>query len=85
MAGCPGSASRPQRWRHCEHISIEVGTRRHHGPPRYVHDPEVFGKTGTCICAACELELTPVLAGQQMRARPTGTLNGRRLPDIRPP
>lgn len=41
------------------------------GAPRYIHDPEVVNKTGTCICPACELALTPVLAGEPMRVRPT--------------
>lgn len=41
------------------------------GAPRYIHDPEVVGKAGNCICPACELVLTPVLAGQPMRVRPT--------------
>lgn len=41
------------------------------GEPRYIHDQEVVTKNGTCVCPACHLELTPVLAGQPMRVRPT--------------
>jgi len=59
--GDQAAATVPLKWAH------DAAT----GAPRYIHDPEVVGKTGTCICTACKLELTPVLAGQPMRVRPT--------------
>lgn len=41
------------------------------GEPRYIHDSEVVGRQCACICPACQLSLTPVLAGQPLRANPT--------------
>lgn len=33
------------------------------GEPRYIHDPEVVEEGAECQCPACDLSLTPVLAG----------------------
>lgn len=41
------------------------------GEARYIHDPEVAGESRSCVCPACALPLTPVLAGQPLRVRPT--------------
>lgn len=41
------------------------------GEPRYIHDPEVIDRSAECQCPACDLSLTPVLAGQQLRRNPT--------------
>ena len=41
------------------------------GQPRYIHDSDVVSRTAACICPACDLPLTPVMAGQPLRVRPT--------------
>lgn len=41
------------------------------GVPRYIHDSEVVDRQCSCVCPACELGLTPVMAGQPLRVRPT--------------
>ncbi|RDD95237.1 hypothetical protein DTW89_02665 [Acidovorax sp. BoFeN1] len=41
------------------------------GEPRYIHDPEVIDGSAECQCPACDLSLTPVLAGQPLRRNPT--------------
>lgn len=41
------------------------------GEARYIHDPEVAAEGRACVCPACALPLTPVLAGQPLRVRPT--------------
>ena len=41
------------------------------GEPRYIHDPEVVEEGAECQCPACDLLLTPVLAGQPLRRNPT--------------
>lgn len=40
------------------------------GAVRYIHDNEVVTKTCSCVCPACNLPLTPVMAGKP-DARPT--------------
>jgi hypothetical protein len=39
--------------------------------PRYIHDVEVIDGSAECQCPACDLSLTPVLAGQPLRRNPT--------------
>lgn len=39
--------------------------------PRYIHDPAVIDGSAECQCPACDLSLTPVLAGQPLRRNPT--------------
>lgn len=41
------------------------------GEPRYIHDAEVIDGSAECQCPACDLSLTPVLAGQTLRRNPT--------------
>ncbi|MDZ4187366.1 MAG: hypothetical protein U1D25_04535 [Hydrogenophaga sp.] len=41
------------------------------GEPRYIHDHEVIDGNAECQCPACDLSLTPVLAGQPLRKNPT--------------
>lgn len=41
------------------------------GEPRYIHDKEVLERKCTCVCPACQLNLTPVIPGQPLRIRPT--------------
>lgn len=41
------------------------------GEPRYIHDAEVIDGSAECQCPACDLSLTPVLAGQPLRRNPT--------------
>lgn len=41
------------------------------GEPRYIHDTEVVDGSAECQCPACDLSLTPVLAGQPLRRNPT--------------
>lgn len=41
------------------------------GKPLYIHDEEVVTKNCTCVCPACKMTLTPVLAGQPLRSDPT--------------
>ena len=41
------------------------------GEPRYIHDSEVVNHQCSCTCPACQLSLTPVMAGQPLRSRPT--------------
>ena len=41
------------------------------GQPRYIHDSDVVSRTAACICPSCDLPLTPVMAGQPLRVRPT--------------
>lgn len=41
------------------------------GEALYIHDPEIVDQSRSCVCPACELPLTPVLAGQPLRVRPT--------------
>lgn len=41
------------------------------GEPRYIHDAEVLDGSSECQCPACDLSLTPVLAGQPLRRNPT--------------
>ena len=41
------------------------------GEPRYIHDAEVIDASAECQCPACDLSLTPVLAGQPLRRNPT--------------
>ncbi len=41
------------------------------GEARYIHDPEVATQGRACTCPACDLPLTPVMAGQPLRVRPT--------------
>jgi hypothetical protein len=41
------------------------------GEPRYIHDSEVVDRQCSCTCPACQLGLTPVMAGQPLRVRPT--------------
>ena len=41
------------------------------GEPRYIHDSDVVDQRCSCICPACRLNLTPVMAGQPLRVRPT--------------
>jgi len=60
-AGQPDASAVPLKWAH------DATT----GEPRYVHDPEVVSRAGLCSCPACGLPLTPVLAGQPLRIRPT--------------
>lgn len=56
-----GTSSVPLKWAH------DAQT----GEPRYIHDPEVVSRAVEYTCPACNLALTPVLAGQPMRVRPT--------------
>lgn len=41
------------------------------GEPRYIHDAEVIDGNARCKCPACDLSLTPVLAGQPLSKKPT--------------
>lgn len=41
------------------------------GEPRYIHDSQVVARTASCMCPSCELPLTPVMAGQPLRVKPT--------------
>ncbi len=41
------------------------------GEPRYIHDRKVVDRLCSCICPACQLSLTPILAGQLLRRDPT--------------
>lgn len=41
------------------------------GAPRYIHDPAVVDAKTPCRCPACDMELTPVLAGHPQRRNPT--------------
>lgn len=41
------------------------------GEPRYIHDGEVVNRQCSCICPACQLNLTPVMAGQPLHTHPT--------------
>lgn len=41
------------------------------GEPRYIHDAEVVNGSSECQCPACNLSLTPVLAGHPLRKNPT--------------
>lgn len=41
------------------------------GEPRYIHDTEVADGSAECQCPACDLSLTPVLAGQPLRRNPS--------------
>lgn len=57
----PNADSVPLKWAHDSHT----------GEPRYIHDAEVIGGSAGCQCPACNLSLTPVLAGQPLRRDPT--------------
>lgn len=50
------------------------------GEPRYIHDAEVCEGRAKCKCPACDLPLTPVLAGEPLRTNPTAHF--RRRPPI---
>lgn len=39
--------------------------------PRYIHDSQVVNRECACVCPACNLNLTPVMAGQPLRTHPT--------------
>lgn len=39
--------------------------------PRYIHDRQVVNRECSCVCPACNLNLTPVMAGQPLRTHPT--------------
>jgi len=41
------------------------------GEPRYIHDSEIVGRHCSCVCQACQLPLTAVMAGQPLHAHPT--------------
>ncbi len=41
------------------------------GEPRYIHDSEVSEGRVECLCPACHLSLTPVLAAQPLHRNPT--------------
>lgn len=49
----PNNDSVPLKWAHDSHT----------GEPRYIHDAEVIDGSAGCQCPACDLSLTPVLAG----------------------
>jgi len=57
----PDTSEVPLKWAH------DART----GEPRYIHDDEVVEHKCTCICPACQLNLTPVMPGQPLHARPT--------------
>lgn len=57
----PNNDSVPLKWAH------DLRT----GEPRYIHDAEVINGSIGCQCPACNLSLTPVLAGQPLRRNPT--------------
>lgn len=57
----PNADTVPLTWAHDAHT----------GEPRYIHDPEVIDGIAECQCPACDLSLTPVLAGQPLRRNPT--------------
>ena len=57
----PNAATVPLKWAH------DART----GEPRYIHDPEIIEGSAECQCPACDLSLTPVLAGQPLRRSPT--------------
>lgn len=39
--------------------------------PRYIHESQVVNRECTCVCPACNKNLTPVMAGQPLRTHPT--------------
>lgn len=51
----------PLKWAHDERT----------GEPRYIHDSEVINRKCSCTCPACQLKLTPVMAGQPLHLLPT--------------
>lgn len=55
------SADVPLKWAH------DAQTNE----PRYIHDNQVVSRECTCVCPACSLSLTPVMAGQPLRTHPT--------------
>lgn len=57
----PDASEVPLKWAH------DART----GEPRYIHDDEVVEHRCTCVCPACQLNLTPVMPGQPRRVRPT--------------
>lgn len=57
----PNADTVPLTWAHDAHT----------GEPRYIHDAEVIDGSAECQCPACDLSLTPVLAGQPLRRNPT--------------
>lgn len=60
-AGQPDASAVPLKWAH------DATT----GEPRYIHDQEILSRACLCSCPACGLPLTPVLAGQPLRIKPT--------------
>lgn len=61
VTGSSPASAVPLKWAHDSRT----------GAPRYIHDKEVVDGEGDCTCPACKLVLTPVLAGQPLRVRPT--------------
>lgn len=57
----PNAATVPLKWGHDSRT----------GEPRYIHDAEIVEESAECQCPACNLSLTPVLAGQPLRRNPT--------------
>ena len=57
----PNAATVPLKWGHDSRT----------GEPRYIHDSEIIEGGAECQCPACNLSLTPVLAGQPLRRNPT--------------
>lgn len=52
-------------------ISLKWAYDKRTGEPRYIHDRETINGTAICQCPACNLSLTPVLAGHLYRRNPT--------------
>lgn len=52
-------------------VPLKWANDKRTGEPRYIHDSEVIVGTAECQCPACNLALTPVLAGQPRRRNPT--------------
>ena len=57
----PNAAIVPLKWAH------DART----GEPRHIHHPDIIQGSVDCQCPACDLSLTPVLAGQPLRRNPT--------------
>jgi hypothetical protein len=52
-------------------VPLKWGHDSRTGEPRYIHDLEITEGNAECQCPACEMSLTPVLAGQPLRRNPT--------------
>lgn len=65
-------ASAPTRQAHeASDVPLKWAHDAQTGEARYIHDPEVATHGRACTCPACDLLLTPVMAGQPLRVRPT--------------